>query len=221
MHRRLYESFVEAFDGNDNGIDAYPKDIKPLYQRPFNVFSHINLLNPSWNDNSSDPDSQFLKAVEVVGDAFRLVMNSQVKSWLPARQILLDAYEKPSKFDDRILVLDQFCPWTEHLHSLEFSKNEGLSGESSNNKRRPILYVLFADSMGRSWRVQAVPVSPESFENRNPLPEAWRGLRDDELDSVVGIKDCVFVHRSGFIGAHKTREGAIQMAISALPQTSK
>lgn len=28
---------------------------------------------------------------------------------------------------------------------------------------------------------------------------------------------CVFVHMTGFIGGHKTREGAIEMAKRALP----
>ena len=48
--------------------------------------------------------------------------------------------------------------------------------------------------------MQAVPVSPESFESRKALPEAWRGLRDDELSRVSGVDGCVFIHASGFIG---------------------
>ena len=35
--------------------------------------------------------------------------------------------------------------------------------------------------------MQAVPVSKESFESRLPLPEAWRGVRDDELSKLSGI----------------------------------
>ena len=54
--------------------------------------------------------------------------------------------------------------------------------------------------MGGNWRVQAVPVSPESFESRKALPEAWRGLRDEELSRVSGIEGGIFVHASGFIG---------------------
>ncbi|VDN18737.1 unnamed protein product [Gongylonema pulchrum] len=45
-----------------------------------------------------------------------------------------------------------------------------------------------------------------------PLPEAWRGLRDDELTRVAEIPDCVFVHPSGFIGGNISKEGALQMA---------
>ena len=46
----------------------------------------------------------------------------------------------------------------------------------------------------------------------------WRGLRGAELDAVAGIPDCVFVHSSGFIGGHQTRDGVLKMADIALQQ---
>merc|ERR1712107_617101 len=72
--------------------------------------------------------------------------------------------------------------------------------------------------MGNKWRVQAVPVNPESFESRRALPEAWRGIRDEQLSELSGIPQCVFVHQSGFIGGNHTREGALRMAMQALAQ---
>ena len=48
------------------------------------------------------------------------------------------------------------------------------------------------------------------------LPKEWQGLRDDNLSTVSGIKDCVFVHTTGFIGGNNTREGALAMARYAL-----
>lgn len=95
------------------------------------------------------------------------------------------------------------------------------------------IYVVYGDDSG-SWRVQAVPVSSESFDSRKALPEAWRGLRDDTLSAASGIEGCVFVHASGFIGGtlslifsalthfitrlagNKTKEGAMQLAKAAL-----
>ena len=47
-----------------------------------------------------------------------------------------------------------------------------------------ILYVVYPDR-GGSWRVQGVPPAPQSFELRLALPEAWRGLRNAELDQVT------------------------------------
>ena len=56
------------------------------------------------------------------------------------------------------------------------------------------IYTLFPDSSGGGWRVQAVPLPMDGFKSRKPLPEAWRGIRDDALDVVTGIPGCVFVH---------------------------
>jgi uncharacterized UPF0160 family protein len=72
-------------------------------------------------------------------------------------------------------VLDQFCPWTDHVFDLE--KLDGVDGN--------VKYVLFAD--GDSWRIRAVPLEGESFQNRLSLPEPWRGLRDEQLDKLTGI----------------------------------
>ncbi len=77
-------------------------------------------------------------------------------------------------------------------------------------------YVVYPDETGGNWRVQAVPVSLESFESRKALPEPWRGIRDEELSHLSGIEGCIFVHASGFIGGNKTKEGALEMARTAL-----
>lgn len=87
--------------------------------------------------------------------------------------------------------------------------------EKSGGKEE-IIYVLYEDSTKSGWRIHAVPKSPDSFECRHALPKAWRGMRDAELDALTGFGDCVFVHRAGFIGAHRNREGAIRMAHLAL-----
>ena len=76
--------------------------------------------------------------------------------------------------------------------------------------KEEVKYVIFGDA--DSYRVRAVAISPGSFESRLGLPEKWRGLRDASLDDHLTVKGGVFVHATGFIGGHKTLEGAIQMA---------
>jgi uncharacterized UPF0160 family protein len=97
------------------------------------------------------------------------------------------------------------CPWKDHLFSIE--EELKIEGE--------ILYVLYPDPLGQ-WRVQCVPNELGSFANRKSLPESWRGIRDNHLSELTGIKDCVFVHASGFIGGNKTKAGALEMATQAL-----
>jgi uncharacterized UPF0160 family protein len=102
----------------------------------------------------------------------------------------------------------QSVPWKDHLYTLE----ENGGGEAK------VLYVLYPEkpTPDSKWRIQAVPVSKDSFESRKPLPEAWRGFRDEELDEIVGVKGGVFVHAAGFIGGNKTFDGAKEMAVKAL-----
>lgn len=81
----------------------------------------------------------------------------------------------------------------EHLFELESDQNTAIEANKA-------IYVVYPDEIAKNWRVQAVPVSPESFESRKALPEAWRGLRDEELSRVSGIEGGIFIHASGFIG---------------------
>ena len=67
------------------------------------------------------------------------------------------------------------------------------------------LYIVYPDETAGTWRIQAVPTSPDSFESRKALPEAWRGLRDEKLSEVSGIDGGIFVHASGFIGGTSHR----------------
>ena len=59
-------------------------------------------------------------------------------------------------------------------------------------------------------------ISSICFFFRLSLLEEWRGVRDEQLSSLSGIKGCIFVHASGFIGGNETREGALEMARKTL-----
>ena len=83
-----------------------------------------------------------------------------------------------------------------------------------------IKYVLYERDSG-DWSVQCIPVEMDSFTSRLPLPESFRGLRDEELSKAWGIPGCIFVHNSGFIGGNKTYEGVLQMARASLEIAKK
>ncbi|KAH8685982.1 putative UPF0160 protein C27H6.8 [Tricladium varicosporioides] len=223
---KIYESFIEALDAHDNGISAYdPKAIaaagleKRFSDGGFSLGAMVSRLNPNWNDPvSSDPseaqkdeDEKFLVASARMGEEFSRDLDYYTKSWLPARGIVHKAYAKRLEYDPtgRVLVFDgQSVPWKDHLYTLE--DQEG--GEAK------VLYVLYPEkpSPDSKWRIQCVPESKDSFQSRKPLPEAWRGFRDEKLDEISGISGGVFVHAAGFIGGNKTFEGAKAMAVKAL-----
>ncbi|PIA18889.1 metal-dependent protein hydrolase [Coemansia reversa NRRL 1564] len=208
---RLYKVFVEGIDGNDNGISRYPEEIDPFYLDNTGLPARVSRLNPWWNEPEGDMDERFTKAVALTGSEFSERVRYHALAWLPGRKLVERAYQ--SRFDidssGKIVLFDQFCPWKDNLSIIE---DEALE---KNPELAKIIYVLYADTAG-SWRVQSVPEKPGSFKSRHPLPEAWRGVRDDALSERSGIEGCIFVHQSGFIGGNKTRDGALELARKAL-----
>ncbi|KAF5374485.1 hypothetical protein D9615_009046 [Tricholomella constricta] len=211
---KVYREFIEAIDAIDNGIPQYPSELKPKYRSRTDLSSRVAALNPAWNQpaDAQTLDALFDKASLLTGEEFLGKLNYYASAWLPARDILVASVAQSKENVDptgKIVLFEQFLPWKEHLFELE-------ADPSSNINAGDATYVVYPDEMGGNWRVQAVPVSPESFESRKALPEKWRGLRDEELSTASGIPGGIFIHASGFIGGNKTKEGALQLARAAL-----
>ncbi|ROW08171.1 hypothetical protein VPNG_06907 [Cytospora leucostoma] len=226
VYEKLYDSFVEAVDANDNGVSQYdPAGIaaagleKKFSNGAFTLGALVGRLNPNWNDPvPSDPveaqaaeDERFVTASQRIGEEFDRSLDYYIKAWLPARGLVEKAFNERSQYDaqGRILVLaGQSCPWKDHLYTLE----------EENNEVGKVVYVLYPEkpTPDAKWRVQAVPETSDSFQSRKPLPKAWRGVRDEELSKVSGVPGGVFVHAAGFIGGNKTFEGALELAKKGL-----
>ncbi|KAJ1718519.1 hypothetical protein LPJ61_006585, partial [Coemansia biformis] len=197
LHTKLYSQFIEGIDGIDNGLSQYPDEIDAAYRESTNLLARVGPLNPWWNQPESDMDERFAAAVALTGSEFR-------------ERIVEDAYVYRFGADSsgQIVLFEQYCPWKDHIDTIE---NEALEDPSLAK----LIYVLYPDTSG-AWRVQAVSEKPGSFVSRRALPEAWRGVRDDALSERSGIEGCIFVHQSGFIGGNKTRDGALALARKAL-----
>jgi len=232
LHEKIYDDFIEAFDANDNGISSYDTTklqemgiTKKFNDRGFSIASVVNRFNYHGDDgfegteeksaeqSQKEEDDRFLLASAFTGSQFTAEVRDSFRSWLPARRIVAECFEQRKKYDPkgRILVLPyrkEGLPWHDHLYNIE--EEAGCAGE--------VLYTLFPEKDGpdSKWRIRSVSRSNEGFELRHPLPEKWRGVRDEELDGVSGVPGCVFVHASGFIGGNKTYDGALQMAQKAV-----
>ncbi|XP_043602054.1 MYG1 exonuclease isoform X2 [Bombus pyrosoma] len=204
IFKHIYDTFIKEIDGIDNGVTMFNEE--PVYRIVTDLSSRVKLLNPAWNSKDINIDSQFFKAVELTGKELVQHINYVANAWLPAKSIVQEAIDKRFEVDPsgEIIELLQFVPWSEHLYAIE----------KEQNVQPPLKFVIFGN--GANYRVRAIPVAPDSFVCRLFLPESWGGLHDEELVSVSGIKDAVFVHSKRFIGAHLTREGAITMARKAL-----
>ncbi|KAL5115035.1 hypothetical protein ACEQ8H_007076 [Pleosporales sp. CAS-2024a] len=228
---KIYADFVEAFDANDNGVDVVPAAAleaaglaKQFEDRGFSIASVVNRYNYGPRPTSAqetataeakqaDEDMRFAKASHFVGEQFVLELTDAAHWWLPARHSVKQAYDARLQYDaqGRILVLPEGMPWADHLYNLEKESHvpEGVAPH--------VLYVLFPeDKPDGKWRIRAVSKENAGFVNRKDLPDAWKGVRDEQLDQVSGVQGCIFVHAAGFIGGNKSFDGALAMAKKAL-----
>lgn len=233
LFQKLYNDFIEAVDANDNGISKY--DNKQLanagieakfkdggitlasivgdlnHEDPFGAPSKATSEQPQ-----AEEDYRFSQASALMGSAFLRKLHSAATAWLPARTIVKEAFmnRASNHSSGRLMVLPSAgIPWKEHLYNFE--------EEARLSPGQEVLYMLYPEKEepGSKWRIQCVSKSLSSFENRKSMPEPWRGVRDAELDAVLGpdIEDgAVFVHMAGFVGGHKTKNGVRQMALKAL-----
>lgn len=234
LYQKLYTDFIEAIDANDNGVAKY--DATKLEQAgieekfksggitlPAMVgdLNHEDPLNPGVSRNTTDnpqaeEDYRFGQASTLMGNAFLRKLHGAATAWLPARSIVQTAFDKRDQqhSSGHVIVLPRAgIPWKEHLYDIEKANN--LSEDQK------VLYVLYPEKEdpGSKWRIQCVSKDMTSFVNRKSLPEQWRGVRDADLDALLGDdvpNGAVFVHAGGFIGGHATEAGVRAMAAKAL-----
>ena len=202
IHNKMYSELFQALDACDNGISQYNSDVPERYREMTTLPGRVSRLNPSWQEEEPDYDRQFYKAIEVVGKDFTEIFEYITKDWLPGRVIVEESLKDATNLDPsgKIVLLKRFCPWKDHIYSLE----ESLGVEK-------VIYVLYVDS-SKKWRIQAVGIPGVMFGMRLPLPEPWRGKRGEELAKISGIEDIEFVHATGFIGGAKSYESVSRMA---------
>ena len=214
-YNKIYDTLLEALDAIDTGVEVAPEGVQLLYRDTTGLSRRVGRLNPRWNErddngDAPDPDARFELASSLCGDDFVCVMTSVIESDIPARGIVEKAVLERADVDPsgEIIKLESGgLPWKSHLYEQE--KLHGIS---------PLIkYVLYTDQAGM-WRIQAVTIEGRGFENRLSLPEAWRGVRDEDLSKVTGIQGCIFCHANGFIGGNKSYEGVLEMAKVSLAQ---
>ncbi|CAH0550553.1 unnamed protein product [Brassicogethes aeneus] len=207
IYIHVYEGFVEEMDAIDNGIPMYGEGI-PRYRINTDLSSRVHRLNPDWDISDEETIQKcFYKAVDLVGVEFTEILLEATTIWWPARDIVKKAIKNRHNVysTGEILLLEDRCPWKDHLHSLE--EEMGIKDE--------IKFCIFHDAKS-SWRVQGIPKDPGSFICRVFLHKEWRGVRDEVLSKVSGVDGSIFCHATGFIGGNQTKEGALQMAIKSL-----
>ncbi|KAL7576922.1 hypothetical protein ACA910_006680 [Epithemia clementina (nom. ined.)] len=213
---KLYDKLMEALDANDTGVEMVPPGVTALYRDATTLPARVHRLNPRWNEvdettgQPPDPDERFEQAVTLCGHDFCAVMTQIVEADLPALSLVEAVLLNRHAIDpsgEIIAFPSGGMPWRDHLYQLE-----------KQHQIDPLIkFVLYQESPpGTMWRVQAVTVGGKAFENRKSLPQAWRGVRDQDLAALCQIRTARFVHAAGFIGGADEYDDALTMARIAL-----
>nr|WP_269453796.1 MYG1 family protein [Pseudoclavibacter sp. 13-3] len=193
--KRIDRSLVQCIDAGDNGQDLYA--LNDFHARPIEISEVLGWFNPVTLVGEEDFDDQFMVAVTVATQLLRRLLLKS-RDAIEGKRYFTRAYDQTP--DARYVVLDQFVP------------HGGIAS------KQPLLqFVVFPNANG-DWAIKTVQVDSSSFESRVLLPEAWRGADQEHLAELTGVPDVVFTHKVGFIGAAKTKQGALKMLAQALEQ---
>ncbi len=196
--QKIKEKIVLPIDAIDNGVTIVKETnihgVMPYFgDQPFLVFS------PTWKEGEDNIDQIFFDQVEKVIPVLRREI--QVTSAdIEAEEIILNVVKNSS--DKKLLVLDTSFP--RYLY------------QGTLSALPDILFVIMPRSDVRGWKIEAVKKNPTTMESRKYFPEAWRGLRDEDLEKATGVSGAYFCHNSGFMMATESKEGALEIARIAL-----
>lgn len=192
IHFKIDNSIIQSIDAHDIGYYSSHK------VEHYTLSQLISSFLPAWTEKitAKKLNRRFLNAAKIC----RAVLKNNIyyqASLLDAEQHILNAYY--NRTHPEIIVLDQFIPFNSCI--LKHSMN--------------IKYVVFK-SKRNEWLVQGAPCKVGAFVHKKTFPMEWAGKRGKELDRVTEIKGCIFCHPGRFVVCHKTKEGAIQLALKAL-----
>lgn len=192
LARLLRERVVDYVDDVDNGR------VEPLPHVP--CFPTIVAGYNRGAQTLADFDARYLDAVAMAAELVGGLV-AEHEEQLAARQLVLQAMDRAEQAGSNLLELPHYVRWkpiyfahggAEHL--TEFALLPGLDG---------------------SWRAVGIPPQEGSFDQKQPLPQAWAGLVDQELEQASGVPGARFCHKNRFIVVFDTREHLLQALTAA------
>ena len=195
LYTAIEEKLVKQIDGIDNGI--FP-EIKAEYSI-LHLDHIIDLFNPTWEEQDIDTDINFEKALNMAELVFDNLLKSEY-SKIKATKIVAS---KLNTVQDNILILDQYLPYQDAI----FNSKDPIAKE---------IKIIILPSNRGGYNIKPITISKESKELLINFPKEYRGLHDDELAKISGIKTARFVHLSGFLASTETLEDAILLAKQAI-----
>lgn len=180
----LNNSLIRGVDAHDNGRDPQVPGIC--------TFSHVisNFTPVHYDVGPETQDSCFFQALEfALGHIQRLWERYQYNQ--SCKDIVTHAM---AEFRD-CLIFDKPIPWMDTFFE------EGGS-------HHPARFVIMPS--GKYWKLRGIPPSSDDkMKVRQPLPEEWAGLLEQDLKRISGIHGALFCHKGRFISVWETKQDAL------------
>lgn len=194
----IEKQIAQPIDANDNGQEVY----KPVYDDigPCTVQAIVGSYKPHWKSDKSTDDA-FMEAVAFAKDFLKRSIEN-ARAYVDGVRESRAYYDKAE--DKRVIVFDE---------ASTVSDAERIAALVEYPE--PI-YIVRPDPDRGGWRVKGVPKTGATFETRHPLPQSWGGKKDQDVADASGVPDALFCHRALFTCSARSKEGALQMAYTAL-----
>jgi len=189
---RIDQVLVRGIDARDNGELSVAHDGDTP---DFGISQVIEQLNPIL-EHGEDYDEQFYKAVGRIAEILSR-LKDKVLIELDTEDAVIAA--RAQSEDSRYAVMDHQITPPDSLADIE-----GLE------------YLVFPEHTNDTWQVYAIRTPEDPFTSKRPFPEAWAGLRDDELAQLTGVGDALFCHTKRFLAVAKSRDGALELLAQTL-----
>lgn len=188
----IERQFVLPIDANDVGVQLYELTDKEV--GPATIQDVISLWRPVWGSDG-DKDAAFMEACAVARDILTRAIG-HAKGDLDQRLYVKSVYE--SATDKKVLVFDKSVSTHFLIEHTE------------------VIVAVYPSEEGDRWSAAMVRKGHDSFEPRAKFPQAWAGLRGQELAAVSGIEDAIFCHKTPYFFVAKSREGVMEAVSKAL-----
>jgi len=181
---------AQPVDAHDNGMAIV--EYKFLGVRDYAIGDYFSSFI-----ESRDTEHLNQVFVQCVGMAKELLLREiRIAKKTIADQDKVSAIYNVSQ-DKRVIVLDaELSGWREILA-----------------KTPEALYAVHPRPDG-NWGINCVPdfSKPQFGVNRKSFPVEWGGKAGEDVQSISGVPDALFVHRGLFMASAKTKDGAIALA---------
>lgn len=180
----LKDKLIDGIDQIDNGM------VDPLPGHA--TFSSViaNFIPAPYDISEGEMREAFEEALE-----FTLAFLQRLMDKYRYMHGCLSEVEEEMKKGGDYLFFDRAMPWMDPFFEL--------GGEN-----HPARFVIMPS--GQHWKLRGIPPTyQDRMRVRTPLPSAWAGLSDNELQKITGIKGAIFCHKGLFISVWETKEDVL------------